>query len=51
MGSLGALVAALVQLGMPEEIATDLVEHMHKHEQTSVNSQSSMESCKGASQL
>ena len=30
VGSLGALVAALVQLGMPEEIATDLVEHMHK---------------------
>lgn len=30
VGSLGALVAALVQLGMPEEIATDLADHMHK---------------------
>ncbi len=30
VGSLGALVAGLVQLGMPEEIATSLGEHVHK---------------------
>jgi uncharacterized membrane protein len=30
VGSLGALVSALVQLGMPEEIATSLGEHVHK---------------------
>ena len=30
VGSLGALVSALIQLGMPEEIATDLGERVHK---------------------
>jgi hypothetical protein len=30
VGSVGALVAALVQLGLPEEIATGLGEHVHK---------------------
>jgi len=30
VGSLSALIAALVQLGMPEEIATRLGEHVHK---------------------
>ena len=30
VGSLSALVAALVQLGMPEELATNLGEHVHK---------------------
>lgn len=30
VGSLGALTAALVHLGLPEEIATGLGEHVHK---------------------
>ena len=30
VGSLGALVAALVQLGLPREMATSLGEHIHK---------------------
>ena len=30
VGSFGALVAALVQLGMPQEMATNLGEHVHK---------------------
>ena len=30
VGSLSALIAALVQLGMPEELATNLGEHVHK---------------------
>jgi len=30
VGSLSALIAALVQLGMPREIATSLGEHVHK---------------------
>ena len=30
VGALGGLVASLIQLGMPEEIATRLGEHVHK---------------------
>lgn len=30
VGALGGLVAGLIQLGMPEEIATRLGEHVHK---------------------
>src|SRR5437588_4191192 len=30
VGSLSALITALVQLGMPEELATNLGEHVHK---------------------
>ncbi len=30
VGSLSALISALIQLGMPEEIATSLGEHIHK---------------------
>lgn len=30
VGSMSALIAALIQLGMPEEMATSLGEHVHK---------------------
>ena len=30
VGSLSALISALIQLGMPEEVATNLGEHIHK---------------------